>query len=183
MFDKIRLPAGSPLRDAVTLINPLGEDTSVMRTTLLPSVLEALARNSNYHNTADCGLFENASIYLKKGENELPDEPWQIVAAMYGQDVDFYRIKGICEAVFADVGITGARYTAVTDDPTWHPGRCAVASHSGRDARNTGRAAPGGKTKITGSTRPYTPPCSTLRRSSGTALRSAAMCRCPNIRL
>lgn len=129
IFDKVRIPADSPLRNVVTLLNPLGEDTSVMRTLLLPSVLEALARNANYHS-ADCGLYEDAPVYLKKGDG-LPDEPVRIAIAVYGQNVDFYTIKGLCEALLSSVGITGVRCEAVTDDPTFHPGRCAKLTYNG----------------------------------------------------
>ena len=101
-----------------------------MRTTLLPSVLEALARNDNYH-TADCGLYEDASVYIKKNETDLPDEPVQIALAFYASDADFYKLKGICEAVFAAMGIKGQRYLAVSNDPTYHPGRCAAVSVNG----------------------------------------------------
>ncbi len=124
LFDKARVPADSPLRDTVTLRNPLGEDTSVMRTQLLPSVLEALAHNYS-HRIAECALFENAPVYIKRGDG-LPDEPVRIAIAMYGPDVDFYSIKGICEALFGCLGIRGVRYVATSDIPMYHPGRCAT---------------------------------------------------------
>lgn len=129
LADKARVPADSPLRDAVTLVNPLGEDTSVMRTQLLPSVLEALSRNEN-RRIAECALFENAPVYIKRGDG-LPDEPIRIAIAMYGPDTDFYSVKGICEALFDHLGIKGVRYEAASDMPLFHPGRCAKITREG----------------------------------------------------
>lgn len=129
LADKARMPADSPLRDAVTLVNPLGEDTSIMRTQLLPSVLEALSRNES-HRIADCALFENAPVYIKRGDG-LPDEPIRIAIAMYGPDTDFYSVKGICEALINFLGITDVRYEAATDIPLFHPGRCAKITRKG----------------------------------------------------
>ncbi len=140
-FDKIRLPGDSPLRDAITLRNPLGEDTSVMRTALLPSILEALARNENFHG-ADCGLFEVAPVYLKKDDSELPGEPIQICIVLYGQNADFYTIKGICEALLSSLGISGALYTADAQNPTFHPGRCAKIGYNSADIGTVGALHP-----------------------------------------
>ena len=63
-FDKIRLPADSPLRDTLRILNPLGEDTSIMRTTALPSMLEVLARNCNYR-TKSAKLYELGKLYIR----------------------------------------------------------------------------------------------------------------------
>lgn len=125
-YDKIRLPSDSPLRRSVVISNPLGEDTSVMRTTALPSMLETLARNINFSNS-NVSLFEMASVYIPKdGENVLPDEPKVLTLGMYG-DCDFYSLKGAVEAVFTRARISGVRYEAVTNDPAYHSGRCAAA--------------------------------------------------------
>ena len=70
-------------------------------------------------------MFENAPVYIKRGDG-LPDEPVRIAIAMYGPDVDFYSIKGICEALFGCLGIRGVRYVATSDIPMYHPGRCAT---------------------------------------------------------
>lgn len=124
-YDKIRLPENSPLRRSVVISNPLGEDTSVMRTTALPSMLETLARNINFSNN-NVSLFEMASVYIPRdGENELPDEPKVLTLGMYG-DCDFYTLKGAVEAVLECARISGVRYEAVTDDPAYHSGRCAA---------------------------------------------------------
>ena len=83
-FDAIRLPAQSPLRSPVVIANPLGEDTSVMRTTALPSIMDIVARNYNAR-AAECAVFEDATIYLPQGgPDELPREVETVVMAAYG---------------------------------------------------------------------------------------------------
>ena len=123
-YDKIRLSKDSTLRKSIVISNPLGEDTSIMRTTALPSMLEVIARNVNFNNE-NVALFENASIYIPTGEDTLPSEDKVTTVGMYG-NVDFYTIKGVCENVLALAGIKNAEYVAVSDNPSYHPGRCAV---------------------------------------------------------
>ena len=129
-YDKICRPADDPLRRSVVIRNPLGEDTSVMRTTALPSMLEVLARNNNFNNE-NLRLYEMATVYLPKDDpNELPDEPTSLTLGMYG-GCDFYTIKGVCESLYKLVG-ADVKFVARTDDPTFHPGRCA-AMYAGSD--------------------------------------------------
>ncbi len=125
-YDKIRLHPEDQRRRSVVIANPLGEDTSVMRTTLLPSLLDCLARNYNRHGTPT-GLFEIARVYLPKKPDQLPDEPQRVAIAFYGEG-DFYRMKGMVERIAAHAGVRGVKYTACTDQPTYHPGRCALVS-------------------------------------------------------
>ena len=80
------------------IANPLGEDTSVMRTTMAGSMLEILSRNYNYRNKS-AKLFELGKVYRPNGAGELPDEPQVLMLGMYG-GVDFYDIKGACEELF-----------------------------------------------------------------------------------
>lgn len=137
VFDKIRLPENSRLRKTVVITNPLGEDTSVMRTTLLPSMLEVLQRNYNSRNPRVC-LFELGNEYIPNG-NELPDEPVRISFGMYGGDYDFYSIKGIIERLMDKMGISGAEYEPCRGESdsfgeaaAFHPGRCAEIICGGR---------------------------------------------------
>ncbi len=123
-YDKIALPADSPLRKSVTISNPLGEDTSVMRTTALPSMLETLARNFNNRNE-EVALFELASEYLPTGE-ELPCEKTTLLAGLYGKQADFFVAKGMVERLLSVLSVTGCEYEACVDQPSYHPGRCAV---------------------------------------------------------
>ena len=123
IFDKLNIPEDSELRNTVKILNPLGEDTSVMRTTTIASMLEVLARNYNYR-TPQAKMFETGKIFIPNEKGQLPDEPVIITLGMYG-GVDFFDIKGVCEALFEALNISGAVYSAVTDNPTYHPGRCA----------------------------------------------------------
>lgn len=140
-YDKIRLPAESPLRRSVVISNPLGEDTSVMRTTALPSMMEVLARNNNFNNE-NVRLFELATVYLPhESADELPDEKRVLTMGLYG-NADFYTIKGICEALLRRGGIE-AEFTAETENPSYHPGRCAkVTAEDGTLLGVLGQADP-----------------------------------------
>ena len=123
-YDKVRLPADSSLRKSVVISNPLGEDTSVMRTVAIPSMLEVVARNINFSNN-DVRLFEMATTYIPhENAEELPDENKVITLGMYG-DEDFYSIKGAIENILESAGIKKAKYVSCSDDAAYHPGRCA----------------------------------------------------------
>lgn len=123
--DKIALPEDAPERKYVKIKNPLGEDTSVMRTTLIPSLLDSLSHNFTHH-LPKAALYELGHIYLpKENEEELPDEPLMIAFGFYGAG-DFYTLKGAVEALFADAGVAKLRFEAEKNDSTFHPGRCAT---------------------------------------------------------
>ena len=125
-YDKIRLPADSPLRDSLKILNPLGEDTSIMRTTILPSMLEILCRNYNFRNPS-AALYEIGRIYLKR-EDGLADEPKIVSLGAYGADESFFTLKGRVEGLFEALDIKGAHYVAEKNNPSYHPGRCAKVS-------------------------------------------------------
>lgn len=122
-YDKIGLDACSPLRDCVTILNPLGEDTSVMRTTTIPSIMEVLSRNYNNRNDGFC-CYEIGSEYIKS-DDVLPNENPQITIGMYGSG-DFFALKGIVEAVLKGLTVSDWDIKPCTDSKTFHPGRCAV---------------------------------------------------------
>ncbi|MBE6588928.1 MAG: phenylalanine--tRNA ligase subunit beta [Ruminococcaceae bacterium] len=141
-YDKIRMPADSALRRSVVISNPLGEDTSVMRTTALPSMMETLARNSNFNNE-NVRLFEIAGIYLPSEDpTALPTEKKVLTVGAYG-NFDFYALKGVCENVLRLAGIKNATYTADAEQPAYHPGRCArILSENGDVLGVLGEAHP-----------------------------------------
>ena len=141
IFDQIRIPADSPLRNTLKIQNPLGEDTSVMRTTALPSMLDILARNSAYHNKA-AKLYELSKIYLPIEGAALPEEPKILVLGTYGADESFFTIKGELEAIFAGIRVKKARYCAVNDNPSYHPGRCAKVTIDGVELGYIGQIHP-----------------------------------------
>ncbi|MGM9636466.1 MAG: phenylalanine--tRNA ligase subunit beta [Eubacteriales bacterium] len=122
--DKIALPADAPERKYVVIQNPLGEDTGVMRTTMIPSLLTSLSHN-NAHHLPKAAMYELGHIYLPKEEpDKLPDEPYVLAFGFYGAG-DFYTLKGMAEAILTDAGIQKLRYEANRQNPTFHPGRCA----------------------------------------------------------
>ena len=127
IFDQIRLPKDSTLRNSLRIQNPLGEDTSIMRTTALPSMLDILSRNSAYHNKA-AKLYELAKIYLPNSESVLPAEPKILVLGTYGTGETFFTLKGELEAIFTGLRMPKASYVAEKNNPTYHPGRCAKVS-------------------------------------------------------
>ena len=141
VFDQIRLDADSPLRKAMRIQNPLGEDTSIMRTIALPSMLEILSRNNAYHNRA-VKLYELAKIYLPQENQLLPHEPKMLVLGTYGANETFFTLKGELEAIFAGLRLEKARYEAVKDNPSFHPGRCARVSIGGVDVGVMGQVHP-----------------------------------------
>ena len=141
VFDSIRLPAASPLRAALRIQNPLGEDASIMRTVALPSMLSILSRNNAYHNSA-CKLYELAKVYLKKDGQLLPDEPKHLLLGTYGEGEDFFSLKGEIETIFKGMNLKKAAYTAVKDNPSYHPGRCAKVTVDGVEVGVFGQVHP-----------------------------------------
>lgn len=125
VLDKINLPQDSPLRNVVTIANPLGKETSTMRTTALPSLMEVVARNCNARN--DVGAFyELATVYHPHADTaKLPHEPKKLVLAAYGDEWHFLSLKGVLEALFEEFWLQSPEARRVTDDASYHPGRCA----------------------------------------------------------
>ena len=141
IFDQIRLPADSPLRNAMRIQNPLGEDTSIMRTIALPSMLEILSRNNAYHNKS-VKLYELAKIYLPVEGQILPEEPKMLLLGTYGANETFFTLKGELEAIFKGLRVKKASYCAVKDNPSYHPGRCAKITIDGIDVGVMGQVHP-----------------------------------------
>ncbi len=123
-YDKICLPADSPLRESLRILNPLGEDTSIMRTTVLPSMLEILTRNYNYRNKT-AALYEIGRTYHPRPDG-LADEPKTVSLGAYGEEMTFFVLKGWVEALLKGLGIPKAKYIRDSLNPSYHPGRCAT---------------------------------------------------------
>ncbi len=140
-FDKIALPADSVLRRAVTIKNPLGEDYSIMRTTALPSIMEALS--INYARSNDkCRLFEIGKVYLpKENSNELPKEKNVITIGMYGK-VEYVDIKGIVEVLLEGLGIEAYSFARECENPSYHPGKTAKILYKGEILGVLGEVSP-----------------------------------------
>ncbi len=123
-LDKLCIPEDSELRNPVKISNPLGEDTSIMRTSTLSSMLEIISKNYNNRNLS-ASLYEIAAEYKNKGADVQPDEYDVLTLGMYGEGVDFYSIKGVIESLIDILKVKDIEFTAVSDNPTFHPGRCA----------------------------------------------------------
>lgn len=141
VFDKLNIAPDSALRNTVKITNPLGEDTSVMRTTTVSSTLDILSRNYNQRNET-AKVFEIGKIYIPTETGKLPDEREIVMMGMYGPDVDFYDIKGACEALFDGFGLKNVKFTALKDNPTFHPGRTAKVSVNGCELGVVGQIHP-----------------------------------------
>lgn len=140
-YDKICLPADSALRKSVVISNPLGEDSSIMRTTAIPSVMDVLELNYNNRNL-QAAVYEIATEYIPQGEDTLPIEKQKAVLGMYGEGVDFYALKGVIEELTEKMNIGDCDVEAVTDNPTFHPGRTAKVTVGGKQLAIFGEIHP-----------------------------------------
>ena len=140
-YDKVRMAPEDPRRDSIRILNPLGEDTSIMRTTAIPSMLEVLARNEHYHNK-QARLYELAKIYAKKEGTAMALETQDLILGAYGGDMDFFRLKGAVETILTAFKVSGVAYTANTQHPTFHPGRCADVAVEGQVIGTLGEIHP-----------------------------------------
>ena len=122
-YDRIRMPADDPRRDSLRILNPLGEDRSIMRTSILPSMMDILSRNYSYRN-ASVRLYEIGKIYNKRPDG-LADEPKMLSLGAYGDGMDFFTLKGAVETLLNRMRIREVRFAACKDNAAYHPGRCA----------------------------------------------------------
>ena len=148
-LDKIALPEDSKLRNAVRIMNPLGEDTSIMRTTILPSLMEVLSRNNSYRNP-ECYVFELGNEYIPVEGEELPVEPSRLAFGFYDtqNDADFFDLKGIAEGVLDKLGAANVEFERPSADcifeeaASLHPGRSAVILVGGEQIGIIGEVHP-----------------------------------------
>ena len=122
-YDRIRMSADDPRRDSLRILNPLGEDRSIMRTSILPSMMDILSRNYSYRN-ASVRLYEIGKIYNKRPDG-LADEPKMLSLGAYGGGMDFFTLKGAVETLLNRMRIRQVRFAACKDNTAYHPGRCA----------------------------------------------------------
>lgn len=141
-FDRILVPEEDAMRKAVQIRNPLGEDYSIMRTTSLPSTMEALARNYSRSNEI-ARLFEIGKVYIPGEDvNQLPDERNIAAVGMYG-GADFYHIKGVVENLMEALGIKKYEFRRESKNASFHPGKTAALLVNGRNAGVLGEMHPG----------------------------------------
>lgn len=122
-YDKIRMDQNDPRRKSLKILNPLGEDTSIMRTTILPSMLEIITRNYNYRNKS-ARLYELGKVYFPRADG-LADEPKMLALGAYGDEIGFFPFKGAVETILRVSRIPDVRFEACADNTAYHPGRCA----------------------------------------------------------
>ena len=139
-YDKIRLPEDSPLRKSMKIMNPLGEDTSIMRTTVMPSMLEILTRNYNYCNK-EAHLYELGRTYFER-EDGMADEPKHLSLGVYGPEESFFTLKGAVETILDSIRAEDVTYVAEKRDPSYHPGRCAKVYVNGQEVGTLGQIHP-----------------------------------------
>ena len=153
-FDLLRIPANHSLREVLTVKNPLSEEQGVMRTTLLPGLLDTVKRNINRRNR-NLSVSETGKIYLASGfsgGDALPEERWFLGVAATGKkekswaypemEYDFYYLKGVAENIFSGVGIKNFSVRATGELPWFHPGRSAVILANGREIGCIGEIHP-----------------------------------------
>ena len=138
--DKIGIAEDSWERAFVKIINPLGEDTSVMRTVLTPNMMDVLARNYA-RNISEVKAFELGNTFMDNPINadKLPDEDYALCIGMYGKGIDFFSLKGIIEELLRILGVRDASLEAESEYAVYHPGRCARIRVKASEAmRNAG---------------------------------------------
>ena len=143
-YDKILLPKNDPKRNYIRLRNPLGEDFSVMRTTLIGNTMEVLARNYKY-GVNSAKTFEIGNVFLPHEEeisaDNLPKEKKLLSLGMYG-DFDFFNLKGIVDELLKRLGIEDVEYETLKDNTTFHPGRTAEVVVKGKSIGIIGEIHP-----------------------------------------
>ena len=140
-FDAVRVPKDSPLRKTLKLVNPLGEDTSIMRTIILPSMLDILSRNYAMKNKG-VKLYELGRVYLPVDGQDLPEEPRHLIFGTYGEHENFFTMKGEIDALLELLNVKPAEYVANRENPSYHPGRCADILIDGKLAGTIGQIHP-----------------------------------------
>ncbi len=130
-YDLVNMPADHEGRRSVRISNPLGEETSIMRTTALPSMLEILALNYNRRN-ASVKMFEIAKEYIPLADDELPIERKKLILGGYGDSLDFFKMKGAVEVLLDGLNVLGYEFNAKTDAYSYHPGRTAEITVGGK---------------------------------------------------
>lgn len=151
-YDKVILSRDDYRRNTIKLLNPLSDEQSIMRTILLPGLLETAARNASFR-TLNQRIFEMRRIYLPKHGNELPEEPLYVAGLLTGlrnvegwnqdkTEVDFYDVKGIIENIFAELNIFGASFEAGNSESFYHPGKACTILCAGETIGSLGELHP-----------------------------------------
>ena len=143
IYDQLRIPKSSPKRQLIRLLNPLGEDFSIMRTTLLGNMMKVVSRNMN-HGVKEMAAFELGNVFIPKSipVTELPTEKMLMVIAEVGEKADFFSFKGSVESLLAGLNVSKVEYEPETADPSFHPGQCARILIDGQEVGRMGQIHP-----------------------------------------
>ncbi|NLT39514.1 MAG: phenylalanine--tRNA ligase subunit beta [Clostridiales bacterium] len=139
-YDKLRFPEDDERRRSLEILNPLGKDTSIMRTSALPSMMETLQRNYSFRNKS-VKFYEQATVYSPAADG-LSNETVHLVLGCYGKDIDFYTIKGDVESLLSQMNLPEVSFSADSRNASFHPGRCAVISCLGEIIGTCGQIHP-----------------------------------------
>ncbi len=125
IYDKLLISENSPIRDSVVITNPLGEDTSIMRSTTVGSMIGTIAKNQSYRNK-EAFFYEIGHEYIKKGDGELPDENPMLTIGGYSKESDFFYYKGVAESIFQLLRIENVKFVSDDTISYLHPARAAT---------------------------------------------------------
>lgn len=138
-IDKINEPKDSAKHNFVKILNPLGEETSVMRTTLIPNMLDVVATNVS-HRVEELSVFELGHIF--EAAIVEPNQLDRLCIGMYGKGKDFFTLKGMVETVFEKIGFAGYEIEPENNNTTFHPGRCAKIVYNNKNIGTLGELHP-----------------------------------------
>ncbi|MBS5786741.1 MAG: phenylalanine--tRNA ligase subunit beta [Clostridioides difficile] len=138
-IDKINEPKDSTRHNFVKILNPLGEETSVMRTTLIPNMLDVVATNVS-HRVEELSVFELGHIFEVAVVE--PNQLDRLCIGMYGKGKDFFTLKGMVETVFEKIGFAGYEIEPENNNTTFHPGRCAKIVYNNKNIGTLGELHP-----------------------------------------
>ena len=151
VFDLLNLPEDDWRRTVVTIQNPLSEEQRVLRTTMIPGLLDIMARNTARKNT-DLALFEVGRVFHPKDGEKQPKETLTLVAGVMGKtqsgwqtkaaDMDFYYLKGIVDTLLQTLNVKGYSYIPEKGEPAFHPGRTARIELTGKEIGIIGEIHP-----------------------------------------
>ncbi len=125
IYDKLLIAENSPIRNSVMITNPLGEDTSIMRSTTVGSMISTISKNQSYRNK-EAFFYEIGHEYIKKGDGELPDENPMLTIGGYSKESDFFYYKGVAESIFELLRIKDVKFISDDTISYLHPARCAT---------------------------------------------------------
>lgn len=151
VLDMINVPDNSSLREVVTIQNPLSEEQRILRTSLIPGLLDVLARNISRKNL-NVAIFESGLVFHSVAGEQLPMETPTIAMALTGETtgnwqykarkVDFYDLKGTVETLLKSVGVDHYSFVAEGEEPYFHPGRTAIIEVAGQPVGIIGEIHP-----------------------------------------